>query len=63
MTNKTFREGEPDWSNGAKGYVLKADAGNELWPAIQAVLQGKQFVSSGVRSDVKIGIAFGGGMP
>ena len=33
---------------GAKGYVLKVDAANELWPAIEAVLRGKQFVSSGV---------------
>jgi len=33
---------------GAKGYVLKADAGSELYPAIEAVLQGKRYVSSGV---------------
>ena len=32
----------------AKGYVLKADAGSELWPAIEAVLHGKQYVSSGL---------------
>jgi len=36
-------------STGAKGYVLKADAGKELWPAIEAVLQGKQYVSSGLK--------------
>ena len=35
-------------NSGAKGYVLKSDAGSELWPAIEAVLQGKQYVSSGV---------------
>jgi DNA-binding NarL/FixJ family response regulator len=35
-------------SEGAKGYVLKADAGKELWRAIEAVLQGKRFVSSGL---------------
>ena len=35
-------------SSGAQGYVLKADAGSELWPAIEAVLQGKQYVSSGL---------------
>jgi DNA-binding NarL/FixJ family response regulator len=35
-------------NSGGKGYVLKADAGRELWPAIEAVLQGKQFVSSGL---------------
>ena len=33
---------------GAKGYVLKRDAGSELGPAIEAVLQGKQFISSGL---------------
>ena len=35
-------------SSGGQGYVLKTDAGNELWPAIEAVLQGKQYVSSGL---------------
>jgi DNA-binding NarL/FixJ family response regulator len=33
---------------GARGYVVKARAGTELSPAIEAVMQGKQFVSSGV---------------
>jgi DNA-binding NarL/FixJ family response regulator len=36
-------------SDGARGYVLKTDAGNELWSAIEAVLQGKRFISSGLR--------------
>jgi len=31
---------------GAKGYVLKEDAGSELWPAIEMVLRSDQFVSS-----------------
>ena len=31
------------------GYVLKTDAGRELLPAMDAVLQGKQFVSSGLK--------------
>ena len=31
---------------GAQGYVLKTDAESELLPAIEAVLQGKQFISS-----------------
>ena len=35
-------------SNGGHGYVLKTDAGSELWPAIEAVLQGEQYVSSGL---------------
>jgi DNA-binding NarL/FixJ family response regulator len=33
-------------STGASGYVLKADAARELLPAIEAVLQGKRFVSA-----------------
>jgi len=33
---------------GAKGYLLKADAGSELWPAIEAALRSDQFVSSGL---------------
>jgi hypothetical protein len=33
---------------GALGYVVKAHAGTELLPAVNAVLQGKQFVSSGL---------------
>lgn len=36
-------------STGAKGYVLKADAGNELWAAVEAVLQSKQYLSRGLR--------------
>jgi DNA-binding NarL/FixJ family response regulator len=34
--------------NGAKAYVLKTDAYRELLPAVEAVLEGKQFISSGV---------------
>jgi len=35
-------------SNGAQGYVLKADAASELLAAVAAVLGGYQFLSSGV---------------
>jgi DNA-binding NarL/FixJ family response regulator len=35
--------------NGAKGYVLKTDADRELILAIDAVLEGKQFLSSGLK--------------
>ena len=31
---------------GAKGYVVKSKAATDLWPAVEAVLQGKQFVSA-----------------
>jgi DNA-binding NarL/FixJ family response regulator len=33
---------------GALGYVVKVQAGSELLPAVEAVLQGNQFVSSGL---------------
>lgn len=35
-------------SNGGKAYVLKGDANRELLPAVEAVLQGKNFISSSV---------------
>ena len=38
-------------SNGAYGYVLKADAGIELLPAIKALLRDEKFVSSGIKVD------------
>ena len=41
---------------GAKGYVLKSDAGTELWPAIEAVLENKQYVSRGLASHCQTGV-------
>src|ERR1700756_2260917 len=35
-------------SNGAKGYVWKQDAGTDLAPAVDAVLRGAHFISTGV---------------
>ena len=35
-------------ASGALGYVVKAYAGNELFAAVEAVLQGRQFVGSGL---------------
>ena len=35
-------------NSGALGYVHKAGAANDLFPAIAAVLEGKQFVSGGL---------------
>ena len=32
--------------SGAGGYVLKSDVGSELLPAIEAVLEGKRFISA-----------------
>jgi DNA-binding NarL/FixJ family response regulator len=42
-------------NSGALGYVVKANAGSELLHAVQAVLQGRQFISSGVRDYEFIG--------
>jgi len=38
-------------SDGACGYILKADAGHELLPAVAAVLRGDKFVSKRVKTD------------
>ena len=55
-TRILFLTQNPDWeiarlalSDGALGYVLKADAGHELLPAIAAVFRGEKFVSSRVK--------------
>jgi DNA-binding NarL/FixJ family response regulator len=37
-------------SLGARGYVVKAHAGTELLSAVEAILLGNQFVSSGISS-------------
>jgi CheY-like chemotaxis protein len=36
-------------SSGARGYVLKASAGSDLMAAVAALLEGRQFVSSGLQ--------------
>jgi DNA-binding NarL/FixJ family response regulator len=38
-------------STGAQGYVLKIDAGSELFTAVAGVLGGDDFVSSGMRGE------------
>jgi DNA-binding NarL/FixJ family response regulator len=38
-------------STGARGYVLKTDAGRELLRAVAGVLGGDNFVSSGIERD------------
>ena len=40
-------------SNGAKGYVVKSDAERELFPAMEEVLRGGEFVSRGVKPMAK----------
>lgn len=44
---------------GAKGYVFKSHAGSDLMPAVEAVLQGRQFVSGKV-TDPDSGVAHAG---
>jgi DNA-binding NarL/FixJ family response regulator len=39
-------------STGACGYVVKSDAGRELWPAIKSVFEDKRFISSSLRPHV-----------
>jgi DNA-binding NarL/FixJ family response regulator len=39
-------------SSGGSGYLVKSDAARELFPAIMAVLQGKQFVSASLGDHV-----------
>jgi DNA-binding NarL/FixJ family response regulator len=41
-------------SLGAQGYVVKTMARNDLLPALQAVLEGRQFVSSGLMASSPI---------
>lgn len=36
-------------SSGALGYVVKEDAGDELLPAVQAALEGREFISAAGR--------------
>ena len=42
---------EAVFRNRTQGYVLKSDARRELVPAIQTVLRGDRFLSSGVKFD------------
>ena len=43
--NRSLDIVEEALSTGAGGYVVKSDAGNDLWLAVEAVLQGERFVS------------------
>jgi DNA-binding NarL/FixJ family response regulator len=47
--NKSLEVVRTALSTGALGYVHKTDARSELLPAVDAVLRGKQFVSSSVK--------------
>ena len=49
--NRSLDVVEKALSTGAGGYVVKSDAGSELMPAVEAVLQGKQFLSASLSAD------------
>ena len=44
--NRSREIAEAALANGARGYVVKSDAGSDLLPAIRAVLEGKRFISA-----------------
>ena len=44
--DRSFDTAEDALRMGAYGYIVKSDAGTQLLPALEAALQGKQFVSS-----------------
>lgn len=54
--NNSSEIAEAALNTGARGYVIKSDAGRELLPAIQAVVEGKQFVSARFASQVLSGV-------
>jgi DNA-binding NarL/FixJ family response regulator len=49
--NRSADIAEEALSTGAGGYVVKLDAASELLPAVEAVLQGKRFVSASLTRD------------
>jgi DNA-binding NarL/FixJ family response regulator len=44
--NRDWDVAEGALRSGGVGYVIKSNAVNELWPAVQSALQGKPFVSA-----------------
>ena len=42
--------------NGARGYLVKSDAGTELLPALEAVLRGEVFMSTSLNERTEDGI-------
>jgi DNA-binding NarL/FixJ family response regulator len=50
--NRSLDFVEEAWRTGATGYVVKSDAGSELLSAVDAVLQGKRFVSASLAGNV-----------
>ena len=54
--NRCWDIAEEALRTGALGYVVKSDAASELLPAIQAVLQGQEFVSVTLTDAVLTGV-------
>ena len=50
--NRCLDIAEQAMRNGARGYVIKQDAGKELLAAIEAVLSGRRFLSSTLTRDM-----------
>ena len=46
--NRSWEIAEEAFRTGAGGYVVKSAAASELLPAVEAVLQGKRFISAGL---------------
>lgn len=44
--NRSWDIAQEALRSGASGYVVKADAGRELWKAMETVIEGMQFVSA-----------------
>ena len=53
--NRSEDIAEAALSTGAGGYVVKSDAASELLPAVEAILQGKQFVSASLTGLTVVG--------
>ena len=52
--NRSRDVAEEALSTGAGGYVVKSDAGSELLPAVNAVLEGKRCISACLAADLLV---------
>jgi DNA-binding NarL/FixJ family response regulator len=57
--NRSRDIAEEALSNGAGGYVVKADAGSELLTAIKAVLEGRRFISASLAGQFLVATTLG----
>jgi DNA-binding NarL/FixJ family response regulator len=54
-THDSWEIAEAALDTGASGYVVKLDAGHELAKAVEAVFQGKRYISSGIKACTSAG--------